>query len=103
MDQGTVSKRGSWVASWPFVYVLCAVLLLCALLGRVMARTTLVRLGYELSALEEEHTKLQSELQALRTEFAARRAPDRMARDGQKMFHLELARPEQVVTVRRSE
>lgn len=88
------------VTSGPFVYVFSAALLLCALLGRVMARTTLVRLGYELSALEDEHQKLQTDMQALRTELAARRAPDRMAKDGRQRFHLELARPEQVVTVR---
>lgn len=87
--------------SGPFIYVLAAVLLLCALLGRVMARTTLVRLGYELSTLEDEHQQLQSELQALRTELAARRAPDRMAKEGRQRFHLELARPEQVVSVRK--
>ena len=67
------------VTSGPFVYVLAASLLLCALLGRVMARTTLVRLGYELSTLEDEHQKLQGDLQALRSDMAARRAPDRMA------------------------
>lgn len=88
------------MSSSAFVYVLCAAVLLCAMLGRVMARTTIVRLGYDLSATQEDHQQLVVELQALRTEVAARRSPDRMLREGKTHFHLELARPEQIVTVR---
>jgi hypothetical protein len=65
-----------------------------------MARTRLVRLGYQLSALEEEHRHLAAEEAALKTELAARRAPDRMLREGKSRFHLDLVRPEQIVTVR---
>lgn len=89
-----------WLASTSVFLVLAAVLVLCALLGLVMARTTLVRLGYELSALEEQHQKLVAAHTALKTELAARRAPDRMLREGKQRFRLELASPEQVVTVR---
>jgi len=88
------------MSSSALVYVLCAVLVLCAMIGRVMARTTIVRLGYELSAAQDDHQLLVVELQALRTEVAARRSPDRMLREGKAHFHLELARPEQIVTVR---
>jgi hypothetical protein len=88
------------LASNTFLYFLAATLVLCALLGRVMARTTLVRLGYELSAAEEDHQKLVGDLQALRTEFAARRSPDRLLRDGKKSFHLEPARAEQIFTMK---
>ena len=90
-----------WLGSNTFLYFLAATLVLCALLGRVMARTSLVRLGYELSAAEEKITeKLVGDLQALRTEFAARRSPDRLLRDGKKNFRLEPARAEQIYTVR---
>ena len=90
----------NWLASNTVLYFLAAFLVLSALLGRVMARTTLVRLGYELSAADEAHQKLVTDLQALRTEVAARRSPDRLLRDGKKNFHLEPARAEQILTVR---
>jgi len=88
------------LTSSALVYVLCAAVVLCAMLGRVMIRTTIVRLGYELSATQEDHQQLVVELQALRTEVAARRSPDRMLREGKTHFRLELARPEQILTVR---
>ena len=61
-----------------------------------------MRLGYELSALQQEKQSLESDLAALKTELAARRAPDRMLREGRQRFRLELATPEQITTVRRA-
>ena len=75
--------------STPVLLVLCAATVLSALVGRVMARTTVVRLGYTLSTLQQQNQTLAQEPNALRTELAARRAG----------FLLDAPKAEQIVTV----
>jgi hypothetical protein len=87
------------VGSNTFLLLLAAALVLVSLLGRVAARTRLVRLGYEVSALETERQALETELQALRTELLSRHAPDQMLKDGRQRFHLDYPRPEQIVSI----
>ncbi len=87
------------LASTPALLVLCAVLVGAALIGRVKSRTTVVRLGYELSAANQKNQQLLSELAALRTELAARRSPDALAREGKLRFGLDAPRAEQIVTI----
>lgn len=87
------------LTSTTLLLLLAATTVLVALLGRVMARTNVVRLGYELSALQAENQRLASELNALRTELAARRAPDALAKEGRARFGLDAPKPEQLVIV----
>jgi outer membrane murein-binding lipoprotein Lpp len=87
------------LSSTTTLLLLCAVLLLTAFVGRVASRTTIVRLGYELSTQNARHERLSTELNALRTELAARRSPDALAREGKARFGLDAPRAEQIVTV----
>jgi cell division protein FtsL len=89
-----------YLSSTPLLLILCACTVLSALIGRVMARTTVVRLGYDLSALQAKNNQLATELNALRTELAARRAPDALAKEARAKFSLEAPSAEQLVTVR---
>jgi hypothetical protein len=86
------------IGSTPALSLFCACLVLSALFGRVVARTTIVRLAYELSALDATSRELAAELNALRTELAARRAPEQLLRDG-KRFELDIPSQEQIITV----
>ena len=100
MPLETLLKR--LLGSTSVLFFLAACLVLAALTGRVLARTTIVRLGYELSALESKNRELNAELNALRTELAARRAPEQLMREGRGRFSLDLPKPEQVITVTRT-
>jgi cell division protein FtsL len=90
------------LSSTTSLLLLCAGLVLSALAGRVMARTTVVRLGYELSSLQAKNEKLAAELNALRTELAARRAPDALAKEARSRFGMDAPSAEQIVTVTRT-
>ncbi|MCC6810072.1 MAG: cell division protein FtsL [Deltaproteobacteria bacterium] len=89
----------AFFTSTPVLLVLCAATVLSALVGRVMARTTVVRLGYTLSTLQQQNQSLAQELNALRTELAARRAPDALAKEARGRFLLDAPKAEQIVTV----
>src|SRR3954468_1162566 len=97
MPLETLLKR--LVGSTTVLFLLAAAVVLAALIGRVVARTTIVRLGYELSQLETKNQTLSSELNALRTELAARRAPEQLLREGRTHFQLDVPKPEQIITV----
>jgi cell division protein FtsL len=101
LDEPTPSRApaGRFFSSTTLLLVLAAGLVLAALLGRVAARTTVVRLGYELSALQAKNQQLAGELNALRTELAARRAPDALAKEARVRFGMDAPKPEQIVTV----
>lgn len=88
------------LTSTTMLLCLAAALSLSALIGRVVARTTLVRLGYELSALNKKNQQLTSELNALRTELAARRAPDALAKEASARFGLYPPTATQLISIR---
>lgn len=99
----------SWSAGWALrverlslnaILLLCAAALLMSTTAKIKMRTTVVQLGYQLSRLQQEEMSLSSELSALKTELAARRAPEKLLREGRARYGLDFPKSEQVIVVK---
>lgn len=94
-DERAGGGRSNGLPFWKMV--LAAALLAAAAIFSAWTKLSVVKLGYDIAALEKENGERQAEQEKLKLRISALRASARLEKAGREMLGLGPARAEQIV------